>query len=380
MPHRARRFVVKVGSRVLLTKDGGIDADRVDDLCAEVVELAEAGFEPVVVTSGAIACGIARLKLDGRPKELSRLQAAAAAGQIKLMQLYEESLGRRGRVAAQVLLTHNDVVDRRRYLNARATMRDLIEMKAIPIVNENDTVATREIRFGDNDALSAEVAALAGAELLILLTDVEALHDADPRATAREGKLPARRIPLVRDIALEAAPFATASDGRVGTGGMASKVEAARRAAAIGIPTIVADGRRPDILTAIFSGEDAGTLFLPRETPLNARKAWIANTLKPRGKVVVDAGAAEAMTRRGKSLLASGIRAVEGEFARGHPVSIVDEGGRELARGLVSYDATDLVRIAGRRSEEILRVLGFAYGEAVHRDDLAVLTSGMAKL
>jgi glutamate 5-kinase len=370
MQHRARRFVVKVGSRVLLSRDGGVDPGRVDVLCAEVAELAAAGFEPVVVTSGAIACGIDRLKLGARPTDLARLQAAAAAGQIALMHLYEEAFSRRGLVAAQVLLTHSDVADRRRYLNARATFRELIALKAIPVVNENDTVATREIRFGDNDALSAEVAALAGAELLILLTDVDALYDADPHNS--EGR-PARRIPIVRDVAREAAPFAGGGDGRVGTGGMATKAEAARRAAAIGIPTIIADGRRHDILRSIFRGEDTGTLFLAGETPLTARKAWIANTLKPKGRLVVDAGAAEALVRRGKSLLPSGIRAVDGEFARGAPVSIADESGAELARGLVSYDAIDLARIAGRRSEDVARILGFAYGEAVHRDDLALM-------
>jgi glutamate 5-kinase len=374
MSPKARRFVVKVGSRVLLSKDGGINPDRIDDLCAEVAALAEAGFEPVVVTSGAIACGIDRLRLTERPTDLARLQAAAAAGQIELMRLYQEAFSRRGLVAAQVLLTHNDVTDRRRYLNARSTMRELIALRAIPVVNENDTVATREIRFGDNDALSAEVASLAGAELLVLLTDVDGLYDADPRGAGRDGRPAARPIRLVRDIAAEAAPFARGSDGRVGTGGMATKVEAARRAGAVGVPTIVADGRRSDVLGAIFRGEDVGTLFVARETPLTARKAWIANTLKPKGRLVVDGGAAEALVRRGKSLLPSGIRAVEGEFARGAPVAIADEAGHEVARGLVSYDAIDLARIAGRRSEEILRILGFAYGEAVHRDDLAVLT------
>jgi glutamate 5-kinase len=362
-----KRFVVKVGSRVLLDERGGIDPDRIDELCGEVAALATQGFEPVIVTSGAIACGVDRLKLGSKPSDLARLQAAAAAGQIKLMQLYEDALARRGLVAAQVLLTHSDVVDRRRYLNARTTLRELIALRAIPIVNENDTVATREIRFGDNDALSAEVAALTAADLLILLTDVEGLFDRDPRDHAQ-----ARRIPVVQDIAREAIPVARGGDGRVGTGGMMTKVEAARRAGEAGVPAIIADGRRIDILASIFRGEDTGTLFVARDTPLNARKTWIANALKPKGKVVVDEGAEEALVQRGKSLLASGVRAVEGEFARGAPVSIVSEDGREVARGLISYDSAELVKVKGKRSEDVARALGYTYGEVVHRDDLAV--------
>ncbi len=374
---QARRFVVKIGSRVLLGPDGAVSEERIDVLCGEIAELAGGGFEPVIVTSGAIACGVARLELGKRPTDLARLQAAAAAGQIALMRIYEEALSRRGLVAAQVLLTHADVSDRRRYINARSTFRELIALGAIPVVNENDTVATREIRFGDNDALSAEVAALAGAELLVLLTDVDALYDADPGAppapAGQPARRPARRIPVVRDIERDAKPFAAGGDGRVGTGGMASKVEAARRAAEAGIPTIVAGGRRGDILSAIFTGEDVGTLFVPRESPLRARKLWIANTLKPRGKLVVDEGAEEALVERGKSLLPSGIRALEGDFARGQPVSIVGEDGVEIARGLVSYDAPDLKRILGLRSDAIARTIGYSYDEAVHRDDLALL-------
>jgi glutamate 5-kinase len=374
---RGRRFVVKIGSRVLLngaSPSRGIDARRIDALCGEVAELALAGYEPVIVTSGAIACGIGRLQLPGRPKELPRLQAAAAAGQIALIRIYEESLSKRNLIAAQLLLTHSDVADRRRYLNARATLRELIGLGTIPVINENDTVATREIRFGDNDALSAEVAALAGADLLVLLTDVPCLMDGDPQAKGPDGGPGAsRRIAVVRDIAREATPFAGQGDGRVGTGGMVSKIEAARRASDAGIPTIIADGRRADILSAIFSGEDTGTLFVPKEAPLKARKAWIANTLKPSGRIVVDSGAEEALVERGKSLLPSGIRAVEGAFVRGAPVAIVDEGGVEFARGLVSYDSTDLAKIAGLKSDEVPRVLGFAYDEAVHRDDLVLL-------
>ncbi len=377
-----RRAVVKIGSRVLAGGQAtGVDATRIAALADEVLSLAARGVETVVVSSGAIACGVRRLGLAERPDDLPRLQAAAAAGQIALMRLYEEAFSARGRVAAQVLLTHADVADRRRFLNARGTLRALLDLGAVPIVNENDTVATAEIRFGDNDNLSADVAAMVEADLLVLLTDVEGLHEADPRANPG-----ARRVPVVRDVLREAAPKAGgtaagngpgggAGGGRVGTGGMATKVEAARKAAENGIATVVADGKRRDILEAIFRGDDVGTLFLPRAAPrrLPARKHWIAFTLKPRGALVVDDGARAAIVERGKSLLASGVRAVDGGFARGEAVAVRDAAGTEVARGLAAYDADDLRRIAGRRSDEIKSVLGFTYGEVVHRDDLVVL-------
>lgn len=373
----ARRIVVKIGSRVLcgerarpaLSKvEGGVDEARLDALCEEVAALRAAGREALVVTSGAIACGIARLGLERRPSDLPRLQAAAAAGQIALMRLYEESLSRRGLTAAQILLTHADVADRRRYLNARATLRALLDLGAVPVVNENDTVATAEIKFGDNDNLSAEIAALVEADLLILLTDVEGLYDADPRTTPG-----ARRIALVREVGREAAPFAGDGDGAVGTGGMATKVAAAEKAARSGIRTVIAGGGRRDVVGAVLRGEDVGTLVLAHATPIAARKRWIAHTLKPKGRVVVDDGARAAIAERGKSLLPSGVREVGGAFQRGEPISVVDAAGHEVARGLSSYDSADLARIAGKRSEEAREILGFAYEEAIHRDDLVVL-------
>jgi glutamate 5-kinase len=366
---KARRVVVKVGSRVLRgDAPRGVDAARLDALCGEIADLRAAAREAIIVTSGAIACGIARLGLERRPDDLPRLQAAAAAGQIALMHLYEAALSRRGRTAAQVLLTHADVADRRRYLNARATLRALLDLGAVPVVNENDTVATAEIKFGDNDNLSAEIAALVEADLLILLTDVDSLHDADPRASPD-----ARRIALVRDVAREAAPFAGASDGAVGTGGMATKVAAAAKAARAGIRTVIADGRRRDIVAAVLRGEDTGTLVLAETTPLAGRKRWIAHTLKPKGRVAIDDGARAAIAERGKSLLPSGVRAVEGAFQRGEAVSVVDAAGSEVARGLSAYDSEDLARIAGKKSDEVRAILGFVYDEAIHRDDLVIL-------
>jgi glutamate 5-kinase len=364
----ARRVVIKIGSRVL-SCPSGVDEARVDALCGEVEALRAAGREAVVVTSGAIACGTARLGLKRRPRDLPRLQAAAAAGQIALMRIYESSLARRGLTAAQILLTHADFADRKRYLNAGATLRTLLDFGAVPVVNENDTVATAEIRFGDNDALSAEIASLLAADLLVLLTDVGGLFDADPRR-----RPDARRVPLVRDVAREALPLAAAGDGLVGTGGMASKVAAAEKAARSGIRTVIADGRRLDVLAAILQGEDVGTLVLASAAPGAARKRWIAFTLKPKGRLTVDDGAAAALVERGKSLLPSGVRAVEGEFQRGEPVSVRDARGKEIARGLSSYDANDLRRILGKKTAEAREILGFVYEEAIHRDDLVILS------
>lgn len=370
-----RRIVIKIGSRVLRGDapavpggGGSVDASRIQALSDEVAALRATGREAIVVTSGAIACGVARLGLERRPSDLARLQAAAAAGQIALMRLYEEALFSRGLVAAQVLLTHADFADRKRYLNAGATLRALLDLRAVPVVNENDTVATAEIRFGDNDNLSAEIAGLVAADLLILLTDVEALFDADPRTHPG-----ARRVPLVRDPEREALPLASAGDGEVGTGGMTSKVAAAAKAARSGIRTVIADGRRRDIVAAVLRGDDTGTLVLAFGTPEAARKRWIGFTLKPKGRLAIDEGARTAIAERQKSLLPSGVRAVEGAFQKGEAVSVVDPSGREVARGLSRYDAEDLARIAGKKTDEARAILGFVYEEAIHRDDLVLL-------
>lgn len=367
---KAKRLVVKIGSRVLRGEaERGVDPARIEVLAGEIAELRSEGREAVVVTSGAIACGVARLGLGRRPKDLPRLQAAAAAGQIGLMHLYESAFARRRLVAAQVLLTHGDMSDRRRYLNARATLRALLDFGAVPVVNENDTIATSEIRFGDNDNLSAEIAGLLEADLLVLLTDVEGLFDADPRRHPA-----ARRIALIRDIAREADPFAGDSGpGGVGTGGMKTKIEAARRSARSGIPTLIADGHRHDAVTAALRGEELGTLFVPDSTPLPSRKRWIAQTLKPRGRVVVDPGAAAAIVERGKSLLPAGVKSVSGHFHRGDAVSVETAGGREIARGLANFDREELVRIAGRSTGEARAILGPVDEEVIHRDHLVVL-------
>jgi glutamate 5-kinase len=359
---RARRVVIKVGSR-LINED---PAGRPAALAAEIAGLRAAGRTASVVSSGAIALGRQALGLAERPRELPRLQAAAAVGQNRLMQAWERAFAPHGIAVGQILLTHDDIGDRGRFLAARHALAALLELGAVPIINENDTVATEEIRFGDNDALAALVCNLAGADALLVLTDVDGLHDADPRAGGV-------RVPIVRDIDREAAAAGGSTSG-LGTGGMVSKVQAARIAGRSGVPTVVAEGRRPDVVRAVLGGADLGTLFLPSDERLASRKHWIAYGLRPAGTLVVDAGARAALVDKRKSLLPSGIRAVTGAFAAGDAVSVVGEDGRELARGLASYAADEVERIRGRHSAEIELVLGYKnLDEVIHRDDLVVL-------
>lgn len=364
---RRRRLVVKIGSRLIAEPGGGLVAGRVEALAADVAAVSK-DAQVVVVSSGAIACGWPRLGLKARPKSLPELQASAAAGQSALMRAWEEALAGHGLRAAQVLLTHADVASRRRYLNARGAMDALLNLGAVPVVNENDTVAVAEIRYGDNDNLSADVAALVGADLLVLLTDIAGLMTADPRKDPG-----ATVIPLVTDIEREAAPVAGEAGSAVGTGGMVTKVEAARKATRSGVEVVIADGREAGALRRIAAGETIGTRFTAAGK-LAARKHWIAWTLKPEGTLVVDDGARSALVERERSLLPSGIRSVEGDFDRGAAVRLVDGEGREVARGLAGYDAAAVRKIAGRKSGEIAAILGYTFGdEVVHRDDLVLL-------
>lgn len=359
---RARRVVIKIGSRLLAEDPVG----RPAAVAAEVADLRARGVVCAVVSSGAIALGTAALGMTSRPRELPRLQAAAAVGQNRLMQAWERAFVAHQIPVAQILLTHDDVAARGRFLAARHAIAAVLELGAVPIINENDTVATEEIRFGDNDGLAALVTNLLGAEALIILTDVNGLHDADPRSGGV-------RLPIVRDIDREALGAGASTSG-VGTGGMASKVQAARIAGRSGIPTVVAEGRRPDAVRAVLAGEDLGTLFLPSEERLASRKHWIAYALRPYGTLVVDAGARSALVDKQKSLLPSGIRQVTGRFDAGDAVSIVGEDGREVGRGLTSYSAEEIERIRGKRSADIEAILGYKnLDEVVHRDDLVIL-------
>jgi glutamate 5-kinase len=361
---QARRVVVKVGSSSLTTAAGGLDADRVDAL-VDVLAKHEAR-EIVLVSSGAIAAGLAPLGLTARPRGLARQQAAASVGQGLLVARYTASFARYGRRVGQVLLTSDDTSRRAHYRNAYRTLEQLLAMGAVPVVNENDTVATDEIRFGDNDRLAALVAHLVRADLLVLLSDVDGLYDGDPASPG------ASRIPEVRGPAdLEGVEIGSAGRAGVGTGGMVTKVEAARIAAGAGVPVV---------LTAAVHASDAlaggptGTLFHPTGRRTAGRRLWLAHASAPRGALVLDDGAVRAVVERGSSLLPAGLARVEGDFAAGDPVELRDTAGNAVARGLVTFDAREIPRLIGRSTRDLARELGPAYErEVVHRDDLVLL-------
>lgn len=354
-----RRVVLKVGSRAVVGSDG---KGRFTQFAAEIATQRALGREVVLVSSGAVAMGMQRLGLAQRPKDMAKLQAAAAAGQSALMRAYEDALSAYSAHTGQVLLTHADLADRDRYLNARASIDALLEFRAVPIINENDAVAVEEIRFGDNDQLAAMVATLVGADLLVLLTNVDGILDAENT-----------RIPLVRDTD-DVEQWVRTDTSDVGLGGMGSKIDAARRATRRGVPALIGDARDPALLRRALDGEEVGTLFLPKGSRLASRKHWIAYTLKPQGAILVDQGAAEALSRRQTSLLPAGVLGVRGRFSAGDPVAIVAPDGREIARGLVRYEVVDVARLAGAKSSEIEARIGrFGEHEVVHRDDLVLL-------
>jgi len=363
----ARRVVVKVGSALLVGPDGAAHGAWLADFAADVARLRQRGQQVLVVSSGAVALGRRRLGLGKRALSLPEKQAAAAAGQSALMRAWEEALGPLGFACAQVLLTRDDTEVRRRWLNARATVETLLGLGVIPVINENDTVVTEEIRVGDNDRLSARVAQLVGAEALVLLSDVEGLYTADPRRDPAAILIP-RVAHLTPEIEAMAGGANTAAG--VGTGGMATKLEAARIASHAGCATIITLGTRRSPLNAIETGADA-TVIEAETNPRAAYKAWIAGSLAPAGALVVDAGAANAV-RQGKSLLAAGVRAVEGRFDKGDAVVIRDPDGREIARGLVRYPSDHAARICGLKSDAIEAALGYTSGPLIHADDLAV--------
>ena len=362
-----RRVVVKVGSAVLSDPDG-LRADVIDNLAGQIDSIIGGGREVILVTSGAIAAGRARLRR--RTSTMAERQAAAATGQIELMGLWAKAFGARGKTIAQILLTHQDLAERRRRINAIHTIQSLLDAGVIPVVNENDTVAVEEIRMGDNDVLSSLVAGMVQAGLLIILSDVPGVLTGDPRKRSD-----ARLIPLITNPEAEMRGLVTESAGPLGSGGMATKLQAARQAARAGISVIIASGRDPDTLASALDPErSVGTLILPARTRLKSRKHWIAFALRPAGALGVDRGAAEAMRGKGRSLLASGIREVRGEFTSGDCVSLLDHEGVEFGRGLVNYPAADVLRVKGKRSEEIPSVLGYKVAdEIIHRDNFVLL-------
>ncbi len=357
----ARRVVIKIGSRLIAESPAGRPATIAD----EIAYLRGArGLETVIVSSGAIALGVRALGLDKRPSDLPHLQAAAAVGQGRLLQHWEHAFSAHDIRIAQVLITHDDIRDRTRFLNARHALRALLAAGVVPIVNENDTVAVEEIKYGDNDLIAALVCNLVSADALIMLTDVSGLRD-DAGA----------RVSLVRNVDQEAAPLARGSTGDgVGSGGMASKVQAAKVATHSGVATAIVGGRQADILAQTLGGADVGTLFTPEPGRMNSRKHWIAYGPRPGGAVVVDAGARAALTGGGRSLLPAGVREVTGSFGLGDIVSVVDETGTEFARGLAGYPADDIRALRGVHSADIEATLGYKYlSEVIHRDDLVLL-------
>jgi glutamate 5-kinase len=366
---RVKRIVIKIGSRVLAGDSNGLDRDFLGTLAEDVAEFRKSGREVVIVSSGAVAAGVKELGLPKRPSTIPQKQAAASVGQSKMMQCYKDAFSGRALKVGQILLTGEDLSDRQRFLNARATLDTLLSYGVVPIINENDTVVVEEIKFGDNDNLSALVTNLAEADLLVIMTDIDGLYDSDPRSNPH-----AKLIPLVKAVTREIERAAGGSGSSVGTGGMATKLAAAKKAGRYGVPSIIINGRMKGSLQRAINGEEIGTLFLPATDSLNRRKHWIAYSLRPKGKITVDEGAVEVLSRRGKSLLPSGICEVEGNFERGSCVRVCAPDGTEFARGIVDYSAREIAKILGCKSCDIGKQLGYRYGdEIIHRDNLVML-------
>lgn len=364
----AQTWVVKVGSALLTAGGQGLAAGGLAAWCSQIAAAVAAGRRMVLVSSGAVAEGCRRLGLKQRPTAIHALQAAAAVGQSGLIEAYERALGRHGRRSASVLLTHDDLANRERYLNARATLTTLLDLGVVPIVNENDSVATEEIKLGDNDTLAGMVASLLAADVLVLLTDRAGLHQADP---ARKPDAPLVPQAAAADPALDA--MASAGAGSLGRGGMVTKLAAARMAALSGAHTVVADGRERDVLGRLRQGEALGTLLTADVAPLDARKRWIASQLRPRGSLTVDDGAARAIAKQGVSILPAGAVATEGSYRRGDMIRVYDAAGNEIGQGLTNYDAAATRQLLGRNSREIEAVLGYGNEpELIHCDNLVV--------
>jgi len=361
----ARRLVVKVGSALVTNNGEGLDIAAIGEWARQIAALRQAGRQVILVSSGAIACGMQRLEWRKRPRAVHELQAAAAVGQMGLAQAYESAFARYALHTAQVLLTHDDLADRKRYLNARSTLSTLLELGVVPIINENDTVVTDEIKFGDNDTLGALVANLVEADCLIILTDQQGLYTSDPRKDAQATLISKARAGLPE---LEA--MAGGSGTQFGKGGMITKITAAKRAARSGAHTVIASGRENDVMLRLARGEPLGTLLVSETPALTARKQWLADHLQLNGRLTLDAGAIRAL-RQGKSLLPIGVLTVHGEFERGAAVACVSDQGEEVARGLANYGSSDSRRIARRASQDIEEILGYIdEPELIHRDNL----------
>jgi glutamate 5-kinase len=363
-----KRLVVKIGSSLVASPNGGLRLDRIGRLAEEFGGLQAQNRQLVLVSSGAIVAGISHLALKSFPQEVPLQQAAAAVGQSRLMRAYEMAFEKPGCKIAQILLTHQDLADRRRFLNARHTLTTLLQLGVIPIINENDTVATEEIRFGDNDALAGQIAHLVDADLLVILSDVNGLYEEDPHLNPS-----AKLIPMVPTITKQIENLAGASRTQASRGGMVTKIRAAKQAGRFGVPTLLLNGETPNALGKALEGNSSGTFFASNQSSLTHRKQWIAFTLRPKGEITLDEGAVAALVIRGKSLLPSGILSVKGTFLPGDPVSCTTGEGIVFAQGLSNYSAESLQRIKGKQTSEIQQLLGaLEYEEVIHRDNLAL--------
>ncbi len=363
-----KRVVVKIGSSLVASSEGGLHLDRIRRLAKEFGNIQSQNRQLLLVSSGAIVAGISHLALKGYPQDVPLQQAAAAVGQSRLIRAYEMAFEESGYKIAQVLLTHQDLADRRRFLNARHTLTTLLQLGVIPIINENDTVSTEEIQFGDNDTLAGQIAHLIDADLLVILSDVNGLYEEDPHLNPS-----AKLIPLVPTITKQIESFAGTSRSQSSRGGMVTKIRAARQAGRFGVSMLLLNGENPHALSQALEGNSSGTFFASNQSSLTNRKQWIAFTLRPKGKIMLDEGAVSALVLRGKSLLASGILQVTGKFLAGDPVSCTTGEGIVFAQGLSNYSAETLERIRGKQTSEIRQLLGtLEYEEVIHRDNLAL--------
>lgn len=364
-----KRIVIKIGSNIVSGDKEGLDTKRISSIARDITEVQNIGYEVIVVSSGAIAAGMKKLGLKEKPRDIKLKQAAAAVGQSSLMWAYERSFNYFGKKVAQILLTQDDLSDRKRYINSKNTLLTLLSYKIIPIINENDTVATDEIRFGDNDYLASLVSSLVEAEKLIILSDVEGLYTDDPRKNS-EAKL----IEYVEEITPQLEKIAGGEGSAVGTGGMYSKILAAKRAVNNGITVHIISGKKEGLIFELIQGKKYGTTFKPSKERLSSRKGWIAYGSRAKGSLIIDDGAVKALVKGGKSLLPSGIIAVEGNFDIGDAVYCLDPKGNRIAKGLINYSYSEITKIKGKKTSEIGRILGYKYSdEAIHRDNLVLL-------
>lgn len=364
------RLVVKIGSGLISSRDRGLSTEQLKQYVDQMAQLRKEGVEVLLVSSGAIVSGVEKLGWSKIPQNLPERQAAAAVGQSRLMWAYERLFEEQDLKIGQVLLTPEILTDRKRFLNSRNTITTLLTLGVVPVINENDTVAVDEIRFGDNDNLASLVTHLMDADLLIILSDVEGLYTADPNKNSD-----ATLIRLVKTITKEIENSAGSEFGPEGVGGMATKIQAAKRVSAFGLPTVIASGKEPDVLRRILQGEEIGTLVLPQTKRLTSRKHWIAYTLRSKGRLFLDEGAVEALAKKGKSLLPSGILKVEGKFEAGDAVSCLNEKGKEVAKGMINYSFREVEKIKGANSRDVMKILGYKdYDEVIHRDNLVLLS------